>query len=1080
MPTIASGPKRTDTLPKLPYSVANIRNITPNKINGLLFWLDASDSASITLSNDGTVDRVISWRDKSINAVNLNIGSPISPSNFPFQSTIQGSPYNTVYFSTGMTAIRSATNISGVGSFFFVSPQLQRVPAGTAQGDMDAVFLFGGNGGNDWHGGIGSPYFFLNSGFNDIRLRNSIGQLRVFNKTTNTLFSQSNTLVNLTPYSIANASILLWSTSIPSGTSTVFNGIGFDRTGNANRGFPGHIGEIVMFNRNLSATEESQMVSYLTQKWSLQCNVPGEAAYNQSVFNLAATPRFFTPYTQFSTIVGFRFPTYTLPISNVQFWYDAMDTAVFTDINGRSPPTPNNPIQLNSWRNKGTLGITLGSSRIGQFPFPIFNIFGTNRYPQVDTILGNYSYFSANSASYAYPGGKNITCFIVFTVYFGGGAIFTIHSGFGNDNNTGTGKFFGVLAGVLSIPGVGSIPAFGYSSGTTPMFSAPITINRTYVGTIIINSNTTSTGGALPSNGLINLNGAYAANSSNIGPCNYDFAQMALFGYVNSGTSQRGQGLNEVVCCYRTVTTTERIAMENQLLAKWGISRNAPVSYLTTSVPVTSGLQLWYDSYSPAFVTTNSSNQVTSWLDRSGNGYHLSNVGSNPVIYTTLTSQANNLPALQFTFSNATSNYSALQNYNISNIATSTITTIAAGYFVANPIPSAPEYFILSMGSTINSFESLRMAIGKDVVYNSTSNTVNNNRYSQSNFQIHTLVVNVGTTSNGSLAASNMVSYVNGSNPTTSTAPYLGMITVSNVRIGASLFGITSVNAPNRTTQGYFTEFLVWNRCLTTAELTSAHTYLFNKWTIVSNAPVANVPVTSGLTLWLDAYDSAQVVRDSAGAVWLWRDKSGCNFHFSNTDANNTTTFRPTYRPSDMNGLPGILFTSDLTTTVTTLYNLNFVYPVRQDLSLFIIFRSRGSVGRLLAVLSNGSTDNAFAGGVSITGIAANRNTCNVETTYTAGTVAQAGFIWNSSRTDIPDIPRSNLGVSQNGVVMNTGSQFLDSNFTFNQLIIGSRGVGDASSYYDGYVSEYLIYNRTVTFNERQQIESYLLNKWNI
>jgi hypothetical protein len=1074
MPTIASGPKRTDTFPQLPFSMANIRNITPNKINGLMFWLDASDSSSITLSNDGTVNRVISWRDKSTNAVNLNIGSPIAPSNFPFQSTIQGSPYNTVYFSTGMTAIRSASYISGsVRSFFFVSPQLQRVPAGTAQGDMDAVFLFGGSFGNDWHGSIGSPYYFLANGFTDVNLRNSIGKLRVFNKTTNTLLSQSNILINLTPYSSANASILLWSTSIPSGTSTGFNGIGFDRTGNANRGFPGHIGEIVMFNRNLNTEEESQMVSYLTQKWSLQCNVPGEAAYNQSLFNLAATPRFFTPYTQFSTVVGFRFLTYTLPISNVQFWYDAMDTAVFTDINGRSPPTPNNPIELNSWRNKGTLGTTLGVGRIGQFPFPIFNIFGTNRYPEVNTRLGNYSYFRADSAGYAYPGGKNITCFIVFTVYFAGGAIFTIHSGFANDS-TNSGKFFGVIANTTQ---------FGYSSGTTPMFAASITTNRTYVGTIIINSNTTtSIGGALPSNGLINLNGAYAANSSNIGPATYDFTQMALFGYINSGTTQRGQGLNEVVCCYRAVTTTERVAMENQLLAKWGISRNAPVSYLATSVPVTSGLQMWYDAYSPAFVTTNSSNQVTSWLDRSGNGYHLSNAGSNPVVYTTLTSQTNNLPALQFTFSNATSNYSALQNFNISNIATSTITTIAAGYFVANPIPSAPEYFILSMGSTINSFESLRMAIGRDAIYNSTSNTVANSRYTQSNFQIHTLVANTGTTSNGSLAASNMVSYVNGSNPTTSTAPYLGMITVSNVRIGASLFDITSANAPNRTTQGFFTEFLVWDRCLTTAELTSAHTYLFNKWTIVSTAPVANVPVTSGLTLWLDAYDSAQVIRDSAGAVWMWRDKSGCNFHFTNTNANNTTVFRPTYSTTDVNGLPGLLFTSDLTTTATTLYNMNFVYPTRQDMSLFIVFKSRGSVGRLLAVLSNGSTDYAFAGGVSITGISALRNYCNLSAPYTSRTVAQVGFIWNSSRTDIPDIPQSNLGITRNGVVLATGNQYLDTNFTFNQLIIGSRvqNAGDPSSYYDGYVSEYLMYNRTVTFNERQQIESYLLNKWNI
>jgi hypothetical protein len=1087
MPTIASGPKRTDTGPQLPYSMENIRNITPNKINGLLFWLDASDPASITLSNDGTVNRVISWRDKSANALNLNIGSPYaSVSNFPFQSTIQGSPYNTIYFSTGMTAIRTSGSIvNGVRSFFFLSPQLQRVP-GTNAGDMDAAFIFGSDGSFNWHGG-NSP-FFLHPGFPSVDLRNSIGNLRAFNKTSNTLLSQSNTLVNITPYSNANTSILMWSTAILPTATTAFNGIGFDRNylttvTTKNRGFPGHIGEIVMFNRNLSTQEEGQMVSYLTQKWFLQCNVPGEAAYNQSVFNLAATPRFFTPYTQFNTRIGFRFLTYTLPISNVQFWFDAMDTSVFTDINNRSPPTPNNPIGLNVWRNKGTFGT------IGQFTTgikPEFNIFETNRYPQVNTRGGSFSGFFSTPAPYpnplyAYPNGKNMTCFIVFTVYSGGGAIFTLHSNFGFDAAL-TGQYFGVIANTTQ---------FGYSSGLTPMFAATITTNRTYVGTIIINCNTTSTGGALPSNGLINLNGAYATNSSNIGRSNYNIVQMGLFGYVNSGITQRGQGINEVVCCYRAVTTQERVAMENQLLAKWGIARNQPVAYLGTDVPVTSGLTMWYDAYLPAFVMTNASNHVTSWLDRSGNGFHMSNAGLNPVVYTTLTGQTASLPALQFTFSNATSNFSALQNFNISNFVTSTITTIATGFFTQNPVSGLASR-ILSLGSTINAFEQIHNSVLINQIYNQCNLSGN---YTQNNFQIRTFLANAGVTSNGLVGPSNMIYYINGSNPSSCNFTYQGMLTFLNARIGASLFNINDLqNGAVRTGQGFFTELLVWNRCLTIAELNSVHSYLFNKWTIVSNAPVASVPVTSGLNLWLDAYDPAQVVRDSGGNVWLWRDKSGCNFHFSNNGSFGAEVLRPTYSTTAVGGLPGLLFSTDGVNLRTSLSCLNISYPITPNLSIFIVFQQRSltlSGRRLIAfTLLNDpiSTDYGYTNGFSVTqsgttNIAVQRS--NVIPTAEGGATTGPNLtsvIFNRSNTTIPDISVSNIGVGINGVIrVNSSNGSLQANFNFNQAWLGTRNnAGDSTSYYDGYLSEIILYNRTVSFIERQQIESYLLNKWNI
>jgi len=1050
MPTIASGPKRTDNGPQLPYSIrAETTWSFPQNLPGLSVWFDASDAT--TINSIGS--NLVSWRSKDSNAIIMSNGNyPLGPT--IIQNVRNGLPVvrfdgtNNSFISSIVSTYNSSNFTLNNQTTMFVA--YNRTNNGTPFNIVDTA----GRGNGARIGPQGGTFFYGNiySGINNTRVDFTVPNDTTLGFRVDSFYAYSQTLGFRLSGSTFATSNLPTPTSFPTEVPLIVQMGGISLGG---RLFTQDLGEVILYNRGLSDTEIASIEAYLAKKWA----------------TTAAFPLGHVGRTTFNTQMGFRFLTYALPISNVQLWFDAMDTAVFTDINGRSPPTPNNPIPLNSWSNKGTFGGTVIGA--GGLPRPIFNIFATNRYPEVNTIQGNYSLFYdiANPARYSYTNGKNMTCFIVFRVYPGGGAqtIFALHNGASYERGT-TGIYFAVIANSTQ---------FGYSSSLTPMFFTTITTNTTYVGTIIINCNTTSTGGALPSNGIVNINGAYATNSSNIGLSNYSIDKVGLFGYFNDGTSQRNQGLNEVVCCYRAVTTQERVAMENQLLAKWGIARNAPVAYLATGVPVTSGLRMWYDAYLPAFVTTNASNQVTSWLDRSGNGFHMSNAGSNPVVYTTLTSQTASLPALQFTFSNATSNFSALQNFNISNFVTSTITTIATGFFTQNPV-SALASRILSLGSTINAFEQIHNSVSINQIYNQCNLSGN---YTQSNFQIRTFLANAGVTSNGLVGPSNMIYYINGSNPSSCNFIYQGMFNISNARIGASLFNINDLgNGAVRTGQGFFTEFLVWNRCLTTAELTSVHTYLFNKWSIVSNAPVASVPVTSGLTLWLDAYDPAQVVRDSTGAVWMWRDKSGCNFHFTNTNANNTTVFRPTYLPTAVGGLPGILFTSDLSTTVTTLYNLNFVYPVQRDLSIFIVFQSRRSVGRLLAVLSNNSVDYNFVGGVSITGITANRNFAVVNAAYTAGTVAEAGFIWNSSRTDIPDIPQSNLGVTRNGVVSSTGASFLGCNFTFNQLIIGSRGAGpgDITGYYDGYVSEYLIYNRTVTFPERQQIESYLLNKWNI
>jgi hypothetical protein len=94
-------------------------------------------------------------------------------------------------------------------------------------------------------------------------------------------------------------------------------------------------------------------------------------------------------------------------------------------------------------------------------------------------------------------------------------------------------------------------------------------------------------------------------------------------------------------------------------------------------------------------------------------------------------------------------------------------------------------------------------------------------------------------------------------------------------------------------------------------------------WVVLRGTGAANYRVAKGTTLvfaeafvsgfalptesmvtWLDASDPASIVRDDAGRVSIWRDKSGTNHNGTQTDAGH----RPTFAPTALDGLPAIVF----------------------------------------------------------------------------------------------------------------------------------------------------------------------------
>ena len=368
-----------------------------------------------------------------------------------------------------------------------------------------------------------------------------------------------------------------------------------------------------------------------------------------------------------------------------------------------------------------------------------------------------------------------------------------------------------------------------------------------------------------------------------------------------------------------------------------------------------------------------------------------------------------------------------------------------------------------------------------------------------STFHINTLLANIGPTTDTGIASGNAVTYFNGGNLNTGTGLiYNGMLNPSYICLMASGFN-DQINGDPRTDAGYLSEVLIYNRILNTTDLTNTHNYLLNKWNITP--VISNIPVTKGLNLWLDAYDPSCVITDSNSNVLLWRDKSLCNFNFSNSATGIIGgLLTPVYTTNTNNNLPGLLFSSDFFTSRTTIYNCNFNFPSQYEATCFSVFQTRNSMnyGQIFTLLSNSensyNTGNGFYLTANRTSVGLNRSSFNISinATTTVPTLVTGLFNSTFSTSLILDIPQNYMGIGRNGMIgaVNISSGistlgngiFSSIKFSVGQAMFGSRTLGgnDVTTHFDGYVHETLLYNRTLTFNERQQVESYLISKWKI
>jgi len=267
----------------------------------------------------------------------------------------------------------------------------------------------------------------------------------------------------------------------------------------------------------------------------------------------------------------------------------------------------------------------------------------------------------------------------------------------------------------------------------------------------------------------------------------------------------------------------------------------------------------------------------------------------------------------------------------------------------------------------------------------------------------------------------------------------------------------------NNFVTGEIGEIRVYNYPITQAQVTADYNASYNTFNYV---PI-NIP---GCQIWLDAADPAGtgVSPSTATNVSTWVDKSGS----SNSAAALTGTVQ--YQPTILNSLGSIYFSG-----ANLLSPLSF--GTTTPLTFFIVARS-----------SSGSGFNSAIGINSYNGQRPNMLNLYQSSSnwwwFSGGTAATDGntstLQLSTSRFDInadywqPGQTQVNI----NGTSYTLSTTSPASLYAGGKLIIGSTTNGGTSQneFWNGYISEVILYNRTLSITERQVIEGYLAWKWGI
>lgn len=773
--------------------------------------------------------------------------------------------------------------------------------------------------------------------------------------------------------------------------------------------------------------------------------------------------------------------TYPTKIPGLQFWLDASDTGTFTWNNG----------YLSGWTDKSPNAYVCTQSTASNQPF----------YTGSNVAFGGTSNSYMNMPQAAINNANTYSLFLVMNPISATNWILSKqHDGVnsynilsmtnttnsGGNNTTGTSQH---------------LYWHTYNSGTIVNSSNTLATNTVqligihYDGTTLtMNSNATTMSVTAAAAAISNVTGA---TNANIG------AWIQGVTFNNPGVTNFQ--LSELMFFNGTLTTEQRQQMEGYLAWKWNLqtslSNGHPYAAINpgrlpfAQTPLVTSFQptnlsnclLWLDATDEATLVLTSSNTVSAWYDKSGNtnGVFQSTSSQQP----TLTSNViQDQPGILFTggatnqrlVSSAVSALNGISGITLFAVIQPTWTSGQGGI-------NNPSFFgIRQSGSTTskinyyvqNNYASLMAYNGTSVISHTTSNAT-------TNLAKNWNVLVSATNNNGTTTA-----YFNGSLTPDYTTLTFGSGTNLPFIVGGN-------NTNSEEWVGYIFEVIFYPYVLSQANRRLVEGYLANKWGLTLPTyhpfkdqlryfllvpPTAVKPVLNysinftplsirGCQLWLDASDLRTLAFSSSNAVGQWRDKSSNRYRGISVGS-------PLLTPNVQARRPGVSFNGS--TQYFNFGNVNNLGANQLFLFCVVKFNTSGDNGSIIAKSLQGNGGGRYSLlrvlGTLVPLIGANAvNNAGVSDTNTS--VRLLTMVWD----------RSNITLYQNGTSVFTTPLGDSASYTTGYpLLIGAYNndtgsVPPASGlYFNGVICEVLQYLAPLTQTERQTVESYLAQKWEL
>lgn len=503
------------------------------------------------------------------------------------------------------------------------------------------------------------------------------------------------------------------------------------------------------------------------------------------------------------------------------------------------------------------------------------------------------------------------------------------------------------------------------------------------------------------------------------------------------------------------------------------------------------GCALWLDADDLTSLTFSSGTNVSVWKDKSGNGRNLTSflAGTGSITRSTY----GGVDSILFNSTVPNTAYMRVNSsVNLTNFTLFAVSRCQASRGNQNGLLAIP-----STSYEWNSTDGFGMFIDSDVprdrFYGSGVGNVVFNSHTAGVDRYPLRSVCWINTSSGDLSTW----FDGNTGPTSSGSARTS--TATGFGIGFDIQG-SAGSIENLTCISQFSEFIVYTNVLTSAQRQQVEGYLAQKWGLLGSMPASHpfretrlfraapflpyrvlIPFfrptqISGCSIWLDAAD-ATTFSFSTGTsnITQWRDKSGNSRHINRASQSSShAVLTPTFQ----NNLPVLNFSRSVIYTTAA---SGAVYP----LEVYIVLALKNVTEQIdVCAITTGTTSDNFN---SLTySEYTGRRWHNGSSSFarTPDTVSPSDETSTSFLLMQWSIANNSFIIRRNGVVLSSTASYTFTPSTGSVFQIGWRQsfasfTGEASSF-NGYIAEVVVFNTQLQTTQRQQVESYLAQKWGL